>query len=141
MTERNYRNYSEAHYAAAKAFAGDDGTCSMSAALYATQSTLPDSTPIQDDVEMAYPYCIQRLDVEELHPRGRHHYNYAKLKAEPVRQRRHAALIHKDNKLPPSFIWDLSFGGLPRGKAYRKLMKQEMHAYMARTLGVDYAEQ
>lgn len=133
MTERNYRNYSEEHYAAAAAFAGTDGNCSMSAALYHTQSTLPDSTRIQDDVELLYPHRIQPLNVEEIYPTAMRGYSYAPRKNH-VQNRQ--ARIHKDGQHPPSFIWDLSGGGLPRGKAYRKLIKRETDVYIARVLGV-----
>jgi hypothetical protein len=135
MTERNYRNYSEEHYAAAAAFAGTDGNCSMSAGLYHTQSTLPDSTPIKDDVELLYPHCTPPLNVEELYPTALRGYSYAPRKTH-VQSRQ--ARIHKDGQHPPSFIWDLSGGGLPRGKAYRKLIKRETDVYIARVLGADH---
>jgi len=134
MTERNYRNYSEEHYAAAAAFAGTDGKCSMSAALYHTQSTLPDSTYIPDEVELLYPSRIQPLNHAKPRPAHFHGCYYSPRKARS--QRRNPTLIRKSDIVPPALLWDLSGGQYPRGKAFRKLIERETKAYTARKLEV-----
>jgi hypothetical protein len=110
MKERNYANYSAEHHAAAKAFMGSRGTCSYDVALYHTQSTLPKAIRIQDDLELLYPHRVAVLDTKfSLRPR-------------------HRGCIYNNQTLAPTFIWDISGGQYPRGKAFRKLIKRELQA-------------